>query len=195
MTAQGHTFDVLNNNDTGVHSGSMATLDMYTHVILHKHDRTLTSAEESNLRRWIDEGGRLLVTGYDSIAHPTDPALAAILNCSSPADGPFVDTLTVTSVSHPILWGPAQMFTAGEALTASTTDHDSCTLGPGAVSLVNVGTASKLFITEGIGPGRGMVAYWSGNGTEMTDWSGTGGTQPALQNLFVNLIEYMCSAP
>jgi len=194
----GHTYDVLSNNGTtGVHSSSMATLDMYTHVILQEHDRVLSATEQANLRRWIDAGGRLIVTGYDSLGSPTDSVLAGIVNCTGPSDGPFSSALTVTTATHPILAGPAQAFTAGTSLTASSTDHDTCGPGPGSVQLVTVSGTSKLLITEGIGAGRGMVVYWNGNssGAAVDDWTGSSGTQPALQNLLVNVLDYLCTAP
>ena len=68
----------------------------------------------------------------------------------------------------------------------------------GAVRLVEVSGSSKLQIAEGIGPNNGMVVYWNGNGTTsgpLVDWVGTSGTQPALQNLFVNVLNYLCSTP
>ena len=55
-------------------------------------------------------------------------------------------------------------------------------------------TSSKLQIAEGIGAG-GMVVYWNGNGYgsgDLLDWTGPDGAQPALQNLLVNALSYLC---
>lgn len=199
LTENGHTFTVHNANGTsGVHTSNAALVASYTHIVLHKRDRELNAAERANLRSFLDAGGRLIVTGYDSLASPSDLGLASIVNCTSPSDGPFSSGLMVTSALHPILMGPTRSFLAGTSLTAATIDHDSCTLGAGAVSLVSVSTTSKLFITENVGPGRGMVVYWNGNGSTsgpLDDWEGLTGSQPALQNLFVNVLDYLCRAP
>jgi len=199
FTDNGHTFDVLTGNGTsGVHTSDMTLLSTHTHIVFHEHDRILSTTERDNLRAWIDGGGRLIVTGYDSLGSPTDSNLAGILNCTSPGDGPFSGSLSVVDASHPIMMGPAQVFSMGETLTSGSTDHDRCTPGTGATRLVEVSGSSKLQITEGVGPGLGMVIYWNGNGvgsSELRDWTGSSGTQPDLQNMFVNVLEYLCSAP
>jgi hypothetical protein len=95
--------------------------------------------------------------------------------------------------------GPEEVFMLGQALTASTTDHDQCTPIGGATRLVSVATtSSKLQIIESIGASGGMVVFWNGNGVgggALTDWTGTAGTQPSLQNMFVNTLEYLCATP
>ncbi|MBW2460887.1 MAG: hypothetical protein JRH11_04525 [Deltaproteobacteria bacterium] len=63
---------------------------------------------------------------------------------------------------------------------------------------VGNGSGPGLQITEGIGSGNGMVVYWNGNGSvggPLTDWNTTAATPTALQNLFVNTIEYLCATP
>ena len=199
FTANGHTFDVLDmNGTTGVHSSDPAVLSRYTHIILHEHDRILSSAELTALTNWINAGGRLIVTGYDSLGSPTDSVLGGLVRCASPGDGPFSGALSVVNALHPIALGPAQTFTMGQSLTSGSTDHDQCTPTGGAVRIVAVSGSSKLQITEGIGGTGGMVVYWNGNGSgsgPLVDWVGTSGTQPALQNLFVNTLNHLCVAP
>ncbi|MCA9617612.1 MAG: hypothetical protein KC731_01235, partial [Myxococcales bacterium] len=196
ITANGHYFTTLNNNgSTGVHTSNMALLNQYETIILHNHDRVLTTTEATNLSNWIQAGGSLLVTGYDSLGSPTDTVLANLVNCTGPADGPFSSSLLVVNNTHPIMLGPAQAFTLNQALIAGSTDHDTCNPGPGSTQLLTVsGSSSKLLVTDNVG--QGMVIYWNGNGGAsgpLHDWAGTGGSsQPALQNLFVNVIEHMC---
>ena len=194
ITANGHSFVLHDNNNAGVHTSNMALLNMYETIILQKHDRALSGAEVTNLTNWVQAGGRLLVTGYDSLGSPTDTGLAGVVNCLSPADGPFSTVLTVTNAVHPILQGPAQAFAPGFALTAGSSDHDTCQPGPGSVPLVSVTTSTKLIVTDNVGAGAGRVIYWSGNGpsTAVPEWTGTAGTQPDLQNLFVNVLDHMC---
>jgi hypothetical protein len=197
----GHTFDVLSaNGTTGVHSSNAATLAMYDHIVFHKHDRVLTGAELTALNNFVNGGGRLIVTGYDSLGSPTDLVLAGLVRCASPGDGPFSSALSVVDATHGIMRGPEEVFTMGQALTASGTNHDQCTPMGGATRLVSVTTSSKLQITESIGASGGMVVFWNGNGSvsgPLTDWNGAGTTasQPSLQNLFVNTLEYLCATP
>ena len=200
FTLNGHTFDVLSSNGTGgVHSSNATTLATYDVVVLHEHDRVLSAAENTALTAFLNRGGRLIVTGYDSLGSPTDSTLAGLVRCASPSDGPFSTAIVVDAATHGIMSGPAQTFTMGQALTATTTDHDRCTPTGGAVRLASVGgTSSKLQITEGIGTGNGMVVYWNGNGVgsgALTDWNTTAATPTALQNLFVNTLEYLCATP
>jgi len=197
LTANGHTFDLYNSNTTGTHTSNATLIAMYQTIIFQKHDRVISATEQTVLQNFVNGGGRLLVTGYDSLGSPTDTLLASLLNCTGPADGPFSNVLSVVSATHPIMMGPAATFTVGMALTASSTDHDSCTPGGAAIRLVSVsGTSSKLQVTDNVGVGHGRVVYWNGNGSgsgALTDWTGAGGTQPALQNLFVNVLNHLCS--
>ena len=195
ITANGHTFVNYNNNNSGVHTGNMGLLNNYQTIIFHEHDRVISSTEMNNLITWVQAGGRLLVTGYDSLGNPTDPNLASVVNCTGPGDGPFSGTLIVTNATHAIMLGPAQAFPLNMGLTAGSTDHDQCTPGPNAIKLVSVDSSSKLLVTDNVGSGNGRVIYWNGNGVTsgpLVDWVGTGGTQPDLQNLFVNVLDHMC---
>jgi hypothetical protein len=195
ITANGNTFVNYNNNSSGVHTENMGLLNTYETIILHEHDRLISTTEMNNLTAWIQAGGRLLVTGYDSLGSPTDPNLASVVNCTGPGDGPFSDALTVTNASHGIMLGPAQVFPLNTTLTAGSTDHDQCTPGPNAIKLVDVASSSKLLVTDNVGSGNGRVIYWNANGVTsgpLVDWVGTSGTQPDLQNLFVNVLDHMC---
>jgi hypothetical protein len=195
ITANGHTFVNFDNNNTGTHTGNAALLSQYETIILHEHDRLLNATEMNNLITWVQAGGSLLVTGYDSLGSPTDANMAAVVNCTNPSDGPFSNMLSVVNSTHPIMQGPAQAFTMGMSLTAGTTDHDTCGTGTGAVPLITVSTTSKLIVTDNVGMGNGTVLYWNANGTgsgPLVEWDGTGGTQPDLQNLFVNVLDHMC---
>lgn len=199
FTDNGHTFTTHPmNGAAGVHTSNRMLLDMYTHIVLVKVNRVLTAAEYTALDGWVRAGGRLIVTGTDSLGGPTDSNLAMIMGCSAPGEGPSSTAITVVDATHPIMMGPAQMFTMGMAMTTNGSDHDRCTPVAGARRLVEVMGSSKLQIWEGALGGRGVTVYWNGNGTlsgPVTDWNGTAGTQPALQNLFVNTLEYVCVAP
>ena len=188
------------NGYEAVHSSNATLISGYSHILLHQHDRELSAREQAALSNFIDAGGRLLVTGYDSLGSPTDPTLARLVRCAAPGDGPFESQLRVVDASHPIMRGPAGRFTEGQTLLAASIDHDQCTPMGEARRLVEVEGSSKLQITEGLGPsGRGMVVYWNGNGSgegPLVDWTGgSEGSQPELRNLFVNVLRYLCEAP
>jgi hypothetical protein len=194
LTANGHTFDILANNSSGTHSGNAATVNAYETIIYYEHDRTISAAESTNLTNFVNNGGRLLVTGYDSLGSPTDTLLATLVRCNSPADGPFADQLSVVNDTHPIMLGPAASFTIGTLLTASSTDHDTCLPAAGSTKLIDISGSAKLIVTDNVGVGLGKVIYWNGNGYAgaLTDWTGAGGSQPQLQNLFINVIDHLC---
>jgi hypothetical protein len=195
FTNNGHTFTVYSNNTAGTFTSDSVLLSGFETVVFHKHDRSITLAEFNALTAFVNGGGSLLVTGYDSLGSPSDTMLATLLNCSGPVDYTGVTALVVTDGTHPIALGPLQTFTVGQTLTASSSDHDDCNLGAGALQIVSVSAAPKLMVTDNVGAGGGKVIYWNGNGSgsgPLTDWNGTGGTQPALQNLFVNTLFHMC---
>ncbi|MCS6799480.1 MAG: GldG family protein, partial [Myxococcota bacterium] len=107
FTDRGMTFEVLNNNGmTGTHSSSPDTLARFDAIVLHKHDRTLSMTERDALTAFVMGGGRLLVTGYDSLANPSDPLLAELVDCTGAGLDHFNTMCTVVDVSHPVLMGP-----------------------------------------------------------------------------------------
>jgi hypothetical protein len=190
-----------NNGDMGTYTSDTSFLNQYSRIVLHKRNRELTSAEATALQTWVNEGGRLIVTGHDSVGSPTDNLMAGIVNCLNPSDFLSSDDLVVTNASHPIMMGPAQAFTLNQSLLAATSDHDTCAPGTGAIQLVRAdgfsSSTSKVQITENIGVGQGMVIYWNGNdnvddASTLEEWEGIEGTQPALQNLFRNSLDYIC---
>ncbi len=193
LLTHGHTYEVHNDADTSMTLADSTFLSGYSFLVFNNYNRALTIAERDALQTWLNNGGSLVVTGYDTLGSPTDANMASVVNCTSPGDGPFSTALSVVNDTHPIMTGPARTFTAGATLTASSSDHDQCTPGTGAVRLIEVSGSSKLQITEGIGTGGGRVVWW--NGTGHTEMAGTSGTQPDLQELFLNVLDYLCNAP
>ncbi len=185
----------VGNGGTGVHSSLPATYAGADVAIFHINNRLLNDEEFAALNGYLDGGGVLLVTGYDSIGSPTDARLAGLMGCGTGGDGPFSGGTTVTNASHPIAMGPAQTFTMDQALTAANTDHDTCRPDAAATQIVGFpGGQSKLQILPHAG--GGAVMYWNGNDTfgttDLADWEGTSGTQPDWQNLFVNTLTHLC---
>jgi len=134
--------------------------------------RLITQQEHNALEQFLQAGGRLLVTGYDTLGHPTDPLLADLVRSSSSGDGPFTYDYTVTDGSHPITDGPYGSFPAGTALTAGYSDHDQAEAdtGRGATTVAELsGGRDKIMATEL--PSGGIVVYWNGN-HNASDWTG-----------------------
>lgn len=195
LLSNGHTFTVHNDNSTMMHVANSSLLSGYDFLLFNNHNRAISTAERDTLQAWLDGGGSLVVTGYDSLATPSDPNLAALVGCTSPGSGPYSSTISVVNASHAIMSGPFRTFASGTTLTADNSNHDRCTPAAGATRLLEVSGASKLQIMEGIGAGNGRVVYWNGNSSftgSLGEWDGSGGSQPELQDLLLNVITYLC---
>ena len=120
----------------------------------------------SSLESYLQAGGNLLVTGYDSLGDPVDPQLAAVVRAVSPGDSNSNDsTWVVSSLDHPILNGPFGDF---RGLTFSATGYDDDSLTPdtaaGAIELISTGSpreTGRLIFTDLPGA-AGTVGYWNG---------------------------------
>jgi subtilisin family serine protease len=144
----------------------------------------------TSLESYIQNGGHLLVTGYDTLGSPTDPELATLVRALSPAD--FVSnnpTWVVSSMDHPILNGP---FADLRGITFSALGYDDDSLTPdtaaGAIELVSTGSprvTGKLIFTDLPGNG-GSVGYWNGGNAGSTnaqpDFSDGGDPQAIFLN-------------
>ena len=47
---------------------------------------------------------------------------------------------------------------------------------------------------ESIGSGNGKVAFWNGN-SDLEDWKRNAGDMQPTQNLFLNVLDYLCKEP
>lgn len=117
-----------------------------------------------SLEQYIQAGGNLLVTGFDTLGDPFDPILADLVRSKSAGDQfSYSPTWQTMNVDHPILNGPHGDFrdlefdwngfdddqltadTSRGGVTLAITPHESDRL-----SIANVGTAG------------GSVGYWNG---------------------------------
>ena len=175
----GLAYDVLNGNwdgAQGVYTSDYGLLSNYAVVVWYASGaswgRLTTQEEHDALELYLQSGGRLLVTGYDTMGSPTDPLLADLVRSSSSGDGPFTYDYTVTDGSHPITDGPYGSFPAGTALRATHSDHDQAEAdaGRGAVTVAQfAGGRDKIMAAE-LASG-GIVVYWNGN-RAASDWTG-----------------------
>ncbi|MEE9297086.1 MAG: Ig-like domain-containing protein [Phycisphaerae bacterium] len=117
-----------------------------------------------NLEAYIQGGGNLLVTGYDTIGSPTDSILATLVRAVNPGDLVSRDpNWATTDVDNFILNGPFGDF---RNLTFSHIGYDDDFLVPdtarGAIILANTpGVTARVIFTDLPAPG-GTVGYWNG---------------------------------
>lgn len=172
-------YEVLDNNWDGVqgiYSSDYDLLSDYDVVVWYAsgegQGRLITQQEHDALELYLQAGGRLLVTGYDTLGSPTDPLMADLIRSSNEGDGPFVVDYSITNGNHPIADGPFGTFPAGTSFSAADFDHDQAEAdaGRGAITVAELtGGRDKIVATE-LASG-GIVVYWNGN-RDLDDWLG-----------------------
>jgi hypothetical protein len=188
----GLSFDVLDYNWNPATSQAVFTSDL---VLLSNYDvvvwygsgtgvgRLITNQERGALEQYLQAGGRLVVTGYDTLGSPTDPLMQDLIRSSSSGDGPFTLNYTITNGDHPITKGLYGWFGAGTPLTANHSDHDQAEADPGqgAITIAELtGGRDKIVSTEF--ESGGVVVYWNGN-YNATDWTGIAAIIPSAAGL------------
>jgi hypothetical protein len=174
----GIPYDVVNDNwngTQGIYTSDYSFLSGYDVVIWYAsgytYGRNITQQEYNALDQFLQAGGRLLVTGYDTLGNPTDPLLADLVRSSSSGDGPFTHDYAITDGGHPITDGPYGSFPTGTTLVAGHLDHDQAEAdtSQGATTVAELtGGRDKIIATELTSGGR--VVYWNGN-RNCSDWT------------------------
>jgi hypothetical protein len=128
--------------------------------------RAISAAEEAALEAYIDGGGSLISTGYDTLGSPDDPRLADVVRSSDFGDETGIDTWTAASVDHFILNGPFGDF-RGDLIDPLESDQDEleADTSEGAIALGGLNSGSpfdKIIFTDLPAPG-GSVGMWNGN--------------------------------
>jgi M6 family metalloprotease-like protein/uncharacterized repeat protein (TIGR01451 family) len=185
LDEMGLTYDVLNNNwngSEGIYTSNSSLLSAYSVVVWYASGtgfgRLTTQQEHDTLESYLQSGGRLLVTGYDTIGSPPDALLADLIRSNGSGDGPFTTDFVVTDGNHPITNGPFGSFPANTNLVAAHSDHDQAEADTtrGAVTIAElVDGHDKILATEL--PGDGIVVYWNGN-RDASDWIGLAASLP-----------------
>ncbi|MFT6397478.1 MAG: cysteine-rich repeat protein [Bradymonadia bacterium] len=168
-------------------ASDLERLNEHSFVIFNHNNRAATGAEVAALNAYVEGGGTLLITGYDSMGSPTDTALAGVARVTTSGDGPFSGECAVIAEGHPIMDGPYGSWPAGYAFTVTSTDHDNVSAGGESIEIASVSTASKITFAEGIGAG-GTVMYWNSN-NGLVDWIAAGADSQAI---FLNLMAGYC---
>ena len=132
---------------------------------MNDEGRAITMVEQDALERYIQSGGTLISTGYDTLGHPNDPLLAEVVRSSTSGDWTIIAPWTASNVDHFILNGPFGDFRMRN-MAPEQIDQDRLTaaLGDGAISLGRIDGAAtdKIIFTDLPAPG-GSVGMWNGN--------------------------------
>lgn len=165
-----------------------------------------------SLEQYIQSGGDLLVTGFDTLGSPFDPILAALVRSSTAGDNASFDaTWETAGIDHPILNGPFGDF-RGETFEGSGLDDDNLTAdnlsaGSDAIALATTpgdvpSEATDRLIIANVGSDGGSVGYWNGGLSTVAEQNfGFVNAQPDFsfggqpQNIFLNYAAYAVDAP
>ncbi len=124
----------------------------------------------TNLTNYVSTGGRVFVTGYDSIASPTDPMLIAFLGGSGSQDVPGAPGV-IASVDNALTTGVVDI--RGVTPTGGSGDRDAMTGLMAGTTPVTGTTANSQWTLRAIG--SGFAAYVSNGDTTATtaSWNTT----------------------
>ncbi|MEO0453709.1 MAG: S8 family serine peptidase [Verrucomicrobiota bacterium] len=155
----------------------------------------MSEATRSALETYVQNGGHLLVTGFDTLGDPSDSNLAQLVRAINPGDlNSGSVEWQVSRINHPILNGPNGDF-RGMDITATGYNDDALTpdTSQGAVELISSGpdgSNGKLIFTELANP-AGSVGYWngglSGTTTDAQPDFNDGGN---AQSIFLNYVAF-----
>jgi hypothetical protein len=195
LTSDGHSVTVVNNNFATGYSSllNQGFLSQFNLVVYGERGNGSGSVLPANvaasLETYIQSGGHLLVTGYDTLGHPTDANLAALVRACAPGDRVSYDgTWQTSGIDHPILNGPHGDF-RNQTFEATGYDDDLLTpkLTEGAIALATIpGVTSRIIFTDLPGTG-GSVGYWNGGESGITtnaqpDFSDGGNPEGIFRN-------------
>ncbi len=147
----------------------------------------MSAAVRASLEGYVQQGGHLLVTGYDTLGSPTDPELAALLRVALPGDLNSTDpSWNVANLDHPIINGPFGNF-QGVSFDAQGYDDDEFELGAGTIALVTMDNNQVRLALNDLPGAAGSVGYWNGGVSGTTtnaqpDFSSGGGPESVFLN-------------
>lgn len=159
-------------------------------------------AVAASLESYIQWGGDLLVTGYDTLGSPFDPILAQLVRSASAGDqGSNSPYWRTADVDHPILNGPFGDFRdltfIGNGYDDDFLTADNLTAGDGAITLAITPGYSDRLIVANVGDNGGSVGYWNGGlSLEDEDFFGIVNAQPDFsfggqpQGIFLNYADF-----
>lgn len=194
LTGDGHTVTVINNEYAGGYTNLTNQSFLSTFDIIVWGERGAGTGSVANagalsaLETYIQNGGHLLVTGYDTLGSPSDSGLAGLVRSTTYSDLVSNNPNWVTAnIDNCILNGPYGDF---RNLSFSATGYDDDVLtadtAQGAVALVTNSSTQRLIYTDLPDP-AGSVGYWNGglSGTSTNaqpDFSDGGNPQNIFRN-------------
>lgn len=203
LTSNGFAVTVVNNEFANAYGNLLNTSFLAGFSLVVYGERgggsgnVLPGAVANSLESYVQGGGHLLVTGYDTLGSPSDPALAALLRLTSPGDMVSGNAAWQMSsdAGNPIVNGPFGNLT-GLAFSAIGYDDDAFGLGAGTVALATFGGSQARVTFNDVQGAAGSVGYWnggqSGSGTNaQNDFSAGGNTQA----LFLNWAAFAEASP
>jgi len=182
---------VYNYNNGNWYTQDSTLVVKYDIIIWYQYNRAITATEQNTMENYLQNGGRLIVTGHDSLGSPSDSRLAALVRSSTTGDH-GASSWTVTDNTHPIMNGPYGYWPKGTSLTVQQSNHDfaEADTSKGAQTIGELTTGrDKIIATELTG--GGLVVYWNGN-RYVDDWYIDGDTNDTdHQNMLKNMMYWM----
>jgi hypothetical protein len=118
-----------------------------------------------SLESYVQEGGHLILTGYDTLGHPDDYSLAELLHLVNVSDRVSFDgTWEVADIDSFILNGPHGDF-RGAMFNGTGYDDDLAIAGTGTLELATTpggGFATAKLTFNDLPFPAGSVGYWNG---------------------------------
>ncbi|MGB1109329.1 MAG: LamG-like jellyroll fold domain-containing protein, partial [Gammaproteobacteria bacterium] len=198
LEAEGYTVTrVMDNFDGSTTPALHADLSDYVAVYWSASgtsggDAHTNGALFTNLSNYVSAGGRVFITGYDSIASPDDPNLYGFLGGTAVNDGNTVGT--IVNSANSLTTGVVDI--RGLTPSGGETDLDHMTLGGGATGVVNSADGSSWTLRS---LGDGEIAYvsngQSGTSGSHASWSNTSDGGAGVYNAALRNFALSASSP
>lgn len=181
----GKYYDIFNDNTVNEFTKNITLLLQYQIVLFYNYDRAIDTEERKTLNDYLEVGGVLLVTGFDSLGSPPDTHLADVVKSSVYGDNMGESLVIVTNGSHPIMSGVYGKYSSGSSFTLQETNHDiaEADFTKGGQTLAELGNGYDK-ITAAELPLGGKVVYWNGN-RNCNDWTQDVDMEAMLKNFIV----------
>ena len=183
LTGAGYTVTSLTNqyvSATGATTALLGSLGSYSAIFWSATgngfgDQNNNAAMLANLSSYVSGGGRIFVTGYDSIASPDDAALQAFLGGSGSVDTCGIPGV-ISSTANSLTSGVENITGQTPGTGGNTCDRDGLTnLAGDTVGIVEDTSNLGFYQWTLRSLGSGQIAYVSnGNGSfdfESTTWT------------------------
>jgi hypothetical protein len=168
LTSNGFNVTVINNEFTNGYANvsNAAFLSGFSFVVYGERGDgsgvVLPASAAAALETYVQGGGHLLVTGYDTLGSPTDVNLASLVRVINPGD--LVSSQagwTVANINHAILNGPFGDL-RGLSFSATGYDDDAFDPLPGTLVFATMPDGAERVVFNDLPGLAGSVGYWNG---------------------------------